>query len=166
MRTRAAMRSEAGHLAHGLPWRPPDVVRGAPHTSAPLLRHEIAQDRKRKTEALIREIPPAYLVWRSSHYALSTGPRPCDTALRSWWLSCPVPARHYVDISSAQRARRESPCVRGGKGMPGGPTSAPRPGSWPVLSIKHCDSLGEAFDFITWGCDKAGNGSGPRQARY
>lgn len=44
---------------------------------------------------------------------------------------------------------------RGSKGMSGGPTSDPSPGSWPALSIEHHEGPGEAFHHISWGCDRA-----------
>lgn len=95
-------------------------------------------------EALIREIQPEYLVWRSS---TRTFPQ-AQSHLK------PSPEEPVAELSRAQRARRNIPRVHGGQGTSRGPAPDPQPGSWPVFSIEHSEGAGVAFEHITWGCDR------------
>lgn len=66
----------------------------------------------------------------------------------------PSPEELVAELSCAQRARRDIPCVHGGKGTSRGPASDPRPGSWPVFSTGCSEGPGMAFECIAWGCDR------------
>ena len=97
-------------------------------------------------EALMREIQPEFLVWRSF-----TGPVPqaqghlkhSPEKLVAGLSLCPESTK--MGISSTLRARGDIPSVHGCKGISAGHAAAPRPGSWPVVSTEHSEGPRHGF---------------------